>query len=248
MAPEETPLPLPSASLVPLAKNVSLLAPLSRRGHGPGLIIIISGNLQLQNTEKILDPPPHQKWAEEGYVVVLVSTGSVEGSSIQESLKLGVEALSTHSQCDEKEKFGLIRKLSSVCSLKRLCIMLGVVYDPESASEVSLALDTISTQIHAVSYGAQINSKNPLLLHMPGSTDLSTVPDTTLYKYPEAQGLLFIVPGHAHYNHSAANVAHTRTLTFLRKSLGGPDFDLEKIWEEHTYFEFENRSVAKTMR
>jgi hypothetical protein len=25
------------------------------------------------------------------------------------------------------------------------------------------------------------------------------------------------------------------------------DFDLEAIWEEHTYFEFEMRSVAKTM-
>jgi hypothetical protein len=33
----------------------------------------------------------------------------------------------------------------------------------------------------------------------------------------------------------------------VRKHLGGPKFDLEKIWDEHTYFEFEVRSVAKTM-
>lgn len=46
---------------------------------------------------------------------------------------------------------------------------------------------------------------------------------------------------------SSGGVAHTRSLTFIKKHLNGPYFDLEKIWEEHTYFEFADRSVEKTM-
>ena len=41
--------------------------------------------------------------------------------------------------------------------------------------------------------------------------------------------------------------AHTRSLVFLKPLLGGPFFDLEAIWDEHTRFEFENRSVEHTM-
>jgi carboxymethylenebutenolidase len=33
----------------------------------------------------------------------------------------------------------------------------------------------------------------------------------------------------------------------LKPLLGGPFFDLEAVWEEHTKFEFGERDVAKTM-
>ncbi|KAK3182202.1 hypothetical protein K4F52_006571 [Lecanicillium sp. MT-2017a] len=36
-------------------------------------------------------------------------------------------------------------------------------------------------------------------------------------------------------------------LQFLKPKLNGPFFDLEKIWEEHTYYEFADRSVEHTM-
>jgi carboxymethylenebutenolidase len=49
------------------------------------------------------------------------------------------------------------------------------------------------------------------------------------------------------YSPGPAALAHTRTLVFLRVQLGGPDFDREAIWEEHCRYEFEERSVAKTM-
>ncbi|PHH68733.1 hypothetical protein CDD83_5997 [Cordyceps sp. RAO-2017] len=42
-------------------------------------------------------------------------------------------------------------------------------------------------------------------------------------------------------------MAHTRSLVFLRRHLGGPRFDREAVWEEHTRFEFAERSVARTM-
>lgn len=53
--------------------------------------------------------------------------------------------------------------------------------------------------------------------------------------------------GDESYDHSAAALAHTRTLQFLKPRIGGPWFDLERIWEQHTWYEFVGRSVAKTM-
>ena len=57
----------------------------------------------------------------------------------------------------------------------------------------------------------------------------------------------FVLPQTAYYEPRSASVAHSRTLAFLKHHLGGPGFDLEAIWDEHTNFEFEVRSVAKTM-
>ena len=57
----------------------------------------------------------------------------------------------------------------------------------------------------------------------------------------------FVLPGHNQYDASAAGLAHTRSLAFLKKHLGGPNFDLEAIWDEHTLLEFGERSVEKTM-
>ncbi|KAK8132213.1 carboxymethylenebutenolidase [Apiospora kogelbergensis] len=62
-----------------------------------------------------------------------------------------------------------------------------------------------------------------------------------------AEGPAFAVPAHEHFHASSASVAHTRTLAFLKPLVGGPWFDLEKIWDEHTYWEFEARDVEQTM-
>ncbi|KII93885.1 hypothetical protein PLICRDRAFT_408471 [Plicaturopsis crispa FD-325 SS-3] len=45
---------------------------------------------------------------------------------------------------------------------------------------------------------------------------------------------------------SANNLAHSRTLAVLKRNLG-PHYDLEKLWEAHTYFEFVERDAPKTM-
>ncbi len=57
----------------------------------------------------------------------------------------------------------------------------------------------------------------------------------------------FSVPGHNDFDYATEAISLTRHLTFLRKYIRGADFDLEIIWEEHYYFEFEDRSVARTM-
>ena len=108
------------------------------------------------------------------------------------------------------------------------------------------------TEIQAlVSYGVKHDlgsSKLPYLAHVPGKAQGDQPPPSgsKVYYYPEAEPL-FVLPAHASYRSNSAAVAHTRTLTFLKPLLGGPYFDLEAIWDEHTKFEFAVRSVEETM-
>lgn len=101
--------------------------------------------------------------------------------------------------------------------------------------------------VSIVSYDAALAiSERPSLYHLAGKETV-TGKDLTTYSYPEALSGSFIIPGHKDFLPSPAGVAHTRTLTFLKKHMKGPYFDLEAIWDEHTEFEFGNRSVANTM-
>lgn len=68
-----------------------------------------------------------------------------------------------------------------------------------------------------------------------------------VYTYSDVASPDFVIPGHSSFRMSTAGVAHTRSLTFLKQHLHGPYFDLEQIWNEHTYYEFGDRSVEKTM-
>ncbi|EJF66942.1 hypothetical protein DICSQDRAFT_47369 [Dichomitus squalens LYAD-421 SS1] len=45
---------------------------------------------------------------------------------------------------------------------------------------------------------------------------------------------------------SANNLSYTRTLALLRRELG-PHFPLEKLWEKHAYYEFEERDALSTV-
>lgn len=91
-------------------------------------------------------------------------------------------------------------------------------------------------------------SNLPALFHVPKeSADDQRPARGTIYSYPEALSAGFIVPGHTDFKISTAGVAHSRSLTFLKKHMDGPYFDLEKIWDEHTFYEFGDRSVEKTM-
>lgn len=95
--------------------------------------------------------------------------------------------------------------------------------------------------------------KGHVLLHLPGShtnktsTDANQNANVTIHRYPDAKSASFVIPRHPDFLSSYAAVAHSRTLTFLKQKMGGPYFDLEAIWDEHTYYEFGDRSVEKTM-
>ena len=89
----------------------------------------------------------------------------------------------------------------------------------------------------------------PQIHHLAGKASelLQRTKDLTVYDYPAAKSFLFATPFQAEFDYLSESVSHTRNLTFLKQLMKGPFFDLEAIWDEHTYYEFENRSVECTM-
>lgn len=93
----------------------------------------------------------------------------------------------------------------------------------------------------------EIGGEKPVLLHALNGLEVPSQGSMQTHRYADVASPGFIVPGHHAFKISTAGVSHTRSLAFLKKHLGGPYFDLEAIWDEHTYYEFGDRSVDKTM-
>jgi carboxymethylenebutenolidase len=93
-----------------ISSQITLQAPLSRRGKGPGLILVLNTSALIEKSEKHLDPPPLQKWAEEGFTVVqLIVPGKVEDGG-EFPLKKALEVLKSCDACDFEKGVGLICK------------------------------------------------------------------------------------------------------------------------------------------
>jgi carboxymethylenebutenolidase len=109
-SPAEQAVVLPSASRITLSDNAVLQPPLTHRGTGPGMIMFLPAfadlNPRLQG-DNGLDPEPIQKWAEEGFVVVGI-TSSSSGWSLEEALDKGFDVLLTAKELDIKHKFAVI--------------------------------------------------------------------------------------------------------------------------------------------
>ncbi|KAJ7477156.1 NTF2-like protein [Mycena galericulata] len=232
-SPNEQAVALPSAPLVTLAKGLVLQPPLTRRGTGPGLIAFLPPDsaLDLSRGENLaLDPAPVEKWAEEGFAVVGITTGH---RSVQDNLKKAVGALLDLKELDTRDKFAV------------------AVYDATVLAEVVSALSQDARFVCLVVYGypltAPATSTVPTLIFLPsGSAVVPSAPNLTVFKV-DSPSPSFPLPQTVDFHTGAASISHSKAAAHLRKYLGGPFFDLEAIWEEHTYFEFEIRSVAKTM-
>lgn len=111
---EEEPVALPSARPVRIASNITLQPPLSRRGHGPGLILLTSIEIILGDRSEALDPFPLQKWAEEGYAVVEVKGSRDSNWDASADVTRGIQSLIELPECDVKDNFGLISKFKAV--------------------------------------------------------------------------------------------------------------------------------------
>ncbi|PYI00091.1 hypothetical protein BO71DRAFT_393724 [Aspergillus ellipticus CBS 707.79] len=240
MASEST--SLPSAPPVDLGQNV-LQPPLSRCGHGPGLILITPANLtDCASKSTSLDPEPLQKWAEESYTVVQITLdaeSSADDAVVSERVKIAKESLISLEECSKKDHFGLLVYGSQAD------------YAPSFTTTLHHITTTqpIAATIHHSTWDISPQFPIPTLIHIPGTNKppQSSTSQTTIHTYPDTSSSGFIIPGHADFKYSTAGVAHTRSLTFLKAHLNGPYFDLEKIWAEHTYYEFQDRSVEKTM-
>ncbi|KAF9451993.1 hypothetical protein P691DRAFT_772602 [Macrolepiota fuliginosa MF-IS2] len=225
--------PLPSAPLRILAPNIVLQPPLTRRGSGPGVVLFLpdASKLQPRIGPKPLDPEPIQKWAEEGFAVVAVTLIDFQRSSLNSTLKQAFDALLALDGLDVRDKFAVIVYDDNPGLLGDLYRLEGLPIACLLSYHTSSDVDCLSPRV-------------PTLLHLTRKID--PLENTTIHFY-SAQSSHFVLPQSLDYDPGNAALAHSRSLVFLRRWLGGPFFDLEAIWDEHCYFEFEVRSVAKTM-
>jgi carboxymethylenebutenolidase len=70
-------------------------------------------------------------------------------------------------------------------------------------------------------------------------------PNATFYIY-QGQDHAFAREEGEHYDKPSTLMASGRTMELFHRSIG-PIFDLSKLWEDHTYFEFGTRNVPDTM-
>ncbi len=118
-------------------------------------------------------------------------------------------------------------------------------------SAVPSVPEIVATVIYAdAETRATRHSSIPTLLHVAGPQP-SELPKQThgpmQYHYPSVNSFKFATPFSNEFRYNSEAISHTRSLTFLKPKLGGPYFDLETIWDEHTYYEFADRSVQHTM-
>lgn len=107
----EAPLPLPVTSLKRLAPGVTLSKPLSRKGTGPGLIVLVSetgvlgpSSLRIENGV----PSPLMKWCEESYTVIeILEEAFYDGA---DPISIAVTELSKAETCQSNAAVGVIGK------------------------------------------------------------------------------------------------------------------------------------------
>ncbi|KAI5199239.1 hypothetical protein E4T39_06342 [Aureobasidium subglaciale] len=229
----EKPLPLPSAPVINISSSVIIQPPLSRSGKGPALILLIDQESASKSATDSIDPPPLQKWAEESFIVGQIDVIKLSTKSFEVTLSETIKYIKEQPSYNGNEKFGLIAYLSTW------------------PAEVVDAVETSSDIASMVVYGySEVQITKPTLFHNPGEPSIPIERDALkknkTYYYPGVEPF-FVLPAHKSFHASSASVSHTRTLTFLKPILGGPWFDLEEIWEEHTLYEFGERAVDKTM-
>ncbi|KAF5981658.1 carboxymethylenebutenolidase [Fusarium coicis] len=231
---------LPATRLHIPTASLTILEPLSRRGSGPGLIILVpETGTATSNTLRIdgCVPSPLMKWAEEGYTVAEITEAGLANPG--EALRLALKELEATKSTEPKNVVGVI------------------AYSTQLWNQVAPHVDSFPQISGAVIFGdigdsdasAIASSKVPQLHHLAGKTSnrLQRTKAVTAYNYPETTSYLFGTPFSQDFSYNLESVSHSRSLSFLKPLMNGPYFDLEVIWDEHTYWEFENRSVENTM-
>ncbi|KAH9879285.1 hypothetical protein J1614_002724 [Plenodomus biglobosus] len=235
-----------------ISPTLTLQAPLSRRGRGPGLVLVLDHYAQVQPSEKHLDPEPLKKWAEEGFAVVqLLVPGKVEDGG-EFPLQKALDLLKECEGCEFEEGVGLISYISRTpyyieeAASQSLDIKALISYGGRNFTTYSPSLTTFPPQlIHAA--GLEVPRRQSITKVSASPTRLPQG-IVKLYRYEDAKrDTNWVLPSDENYHKRNAGIAHSRSLTFLKPLLNGPYFDLEAVWEEHLSYEFEGRDVAKTM-
>lgn len=273
------PKPVPPQKPEEIAEGITLLRPLSRKGHGPGLIILAppppspqDNNNPTTSSKEIQNgiPSLRMKWAEEGYCVAQIQSHASSSSSASSSsaLQIAVQALQACAECEPKEKMGIIcydfdlwlsvTAASTAAALPEQ-IVVAAIY-----AHISQYQHLVSSHHHPPSAdGSSGGGKSvlPTIYHLAGTTSSSSAttpappkaaaaaasPNSKIYEYPSMETSSFAVPFCKEFDYATEAVSHSRNLAFVKKVMGGPYFDLELLWEEHTFYEFGSRSVENTM-
>lgn len=275
----EPPKPVPPQQPEEIAEGITLLRPLSRKGHGPGLIILapppppsIQDNNNPTTSSKEIQngiPSLRMKWAEEGYCVAQIQPHASSSSSSCSALQIAVQALQACAECEPKEKMGIICydfdlwfSLTHAAAALPEQIVVAAIY-----AHVSQYQHLVSSHHYPPSAdGGSRGGKGgkgvlPTIYHLAGTTSSSSAtttpappkaaatapPNSKIYEYPSMDSPSFAVPFSEEFDYATEAVSHSRNLAFVKKVMGGPYFDLELLWEEHTFYEFGSRSVENTM-
>jgi carboxymethylenebutenolidase len=195
-------------------------------GSGPGLVLLDAGP-ERRGTADL--------FAAEGYVVLCPEEVPGDTAGLVRTLRSrpecsgGIGALG----CGEGGRRALLAAAHGD-------IACAVAYEPSVSAAATL---------DAAAGGAA-----PRLVHLAGNdpvaaeieATLGRCAATTVHVYPGV-GPGFVARGGGPYQRAAAGLAHSHSITLLRRELG-PDYDLERLWEAHTTCEFVTRDVAATMR
>ncbi|KNG86351.1 LEA domain protein [Aspergillus nomiae NRRL 13137] len=171
--------------------------------------------------------------AEKGYTVIEIRKSALDHGYI---INQAIEAVTRHENCSPKHTIGLVayghqlwEKVQSIPGINK--VPAAAIY-PVAADAAKLTSSIIPTVQH---------------LHGPTNVSLQRTANIMQHNYPMIQTDLFAPPTSAEFDYATEAVSHTRTLSFLKRHMNGPYFDLEAIWEEHTYFELDNQSVEHAM-
>ncbi|KAL4966073.1 ester cyclase [Aspergillus stella-maris] len=225
--------PLPTLSIQEFGPGLSLIPPLSRRGHGPGMILLVPDSTPSPYNIDNGIPTPSLKWAEEGYAVFEIRHEALHREDL---LEQALEALREHEKCTFEDGVGLVAygpllwqqvQSSPALSQFKVVAIYADASNPPDATPIGL----------------------PTIQHLTGSATekLQKSPKLTQYDYRKVTSCHFAIPGLGTFDYAMEAITHSRNLTFFKKHMNGPYFDLEAIWDEHQYFEFFVRSVEHTM-
>lgn len=231
----DVPRPIAQPEVEVISRGITFILPWSRQGSGPGLIVLIEAQASGASLEGGV-PSPILKWAEESYCVLQITEKAFEDKSINAFEKARL-CLQDQKQCETAYGYGL------VCYSPKL-------WEHYSASATGLDWITAAVCYTDVSKALDTSrSKTPTLQHLAGeySGRISNTRTQQIFDYADQSSFAFATPHHEAFNYTAEAVSHTRSLTFLKRHMQGPYFDLEAIWDEHTHWEFVDRSVENTM-
>ncbi len=234
------------------------------RGPAPGLVLL----------QEIFGINDHiralaDRYAEEGYIVYApdlfwrIKPGIALGNS-EEDFR---QALDYYDRFDVERAMGDIAATVAALRANPRCAgKVGAIGFCLGGLLAYLTAARVKVDAAVCYYGVGIERrlgeaktiKCPVALHFAGEDrfvapaavarirkEFAKRPEIAVHDYPGAHHA-FANDTRPSYHKPSAWMAHSRSIALLRRTLG-PNYDLEKLWDQHTYQEFAARDVPATM-